>query len=357
MRLFFDESGNTGTNLSDSQQPIFALSSINISADEANGLLAELMRPGQSEVKFSKLRRTAEGRQAVIRLIDSDALTPRTAKFAIADKRYYLISHYVDKLTEPVHYDLGVDLYAKDAHVAYANVLYFAGSHIFPNGHWDALLNAFLGAIRGPSDESYRALDRTAALAVSNAIPDSAEFSMPLMLAAPQAKKLLKGFVNTATFDPALDLFAILVQAWMRESDGYLDITHDQSKPMKLPEDFLRQLMRRDVSNRIIGFRGRQAELPLRVSTLEFGDSRAHSQLQLADIVAGAAVAAFSPSRTEDEAADWERVREAPYALVVGPMWPSVSNIGGAASDPQPGEGSLVDGQMQFFRDSGYFDH
>lgn len=102
MQVHLDESGNTEINLFDTQQPVFALSLNCISADDASALTNELLRATQEKAKFSKFRCTSEGRAAVIRLLQSDLLTSTTNKVTSADKRYYLISHWVGKLIEPL---------------------------------------------------------------------------------------------------------------------------------------------------------------------------------------------------------------------------------------------------------------
>ena len=70
------------------------------------------------------------------------------AKAQVADKRYYLITHIVDKLIEPPLHEMGHDLYAGDAHVGLVNVSYRAGHMILPDGHWDRVLRSALRAMQ-----------------------------------------------------------------------------------------------------------------------------------------------------------------------------------------------------------------
>ena len=61
----FDESGNSGANLLDSEQPVFVLASVHISDDEA----ANLIDTKSDEVKFSKLRRSATGKRKILKIL------------------------------------------------------------------------------------------------------------------------------------------------------------------------------------------------------------------------------------------------------------------------------------------------
>lgn len=71
-------------------------------------------------------------------------------------------------------------------------------------------------------------------------------------------------------------------------ADSFL-VTHDQSKPPKKSEEILRTMMT-PVAPRKIGCGDRKWELPLRISTLDFGNSESIPQLQVADVIAGAGI-------------------------------------------------------------------
>ena len=74
MHVFCDESGNTGSDLLRMEQPIFAIASTCLEAEAAKDLVGPLLRKGQSEVKYSKLKGTASGQDALIRFLSSPEL-------------------------------------------------------------------------------------------------------------------------------------------------------------------------------------------------------------------------------------------------------------------------------------------
>ena len=104
IHVYCDELGNTGAALLDSEQPIFSLASTCIEPDRARELLSPLVRQGQQEVKYAKLKGSAQGQKQLIDPFSSQALRPINCKFTVVDKRFYLVSHLVDKLIEPLWY-------------------------------------------------------------------------------------------------------------------------------------------------------------------------------------------------------------------------------------------------------------
>lgn len=355
MQIYCDESGNTGTDLLNADQPVFALASTNLSASRSAELIAPLLRQGQTEAKYSKLKGTRTGQEALLKFFSSPDLSVQTTKAMLADKRYYLITHIVDKLIEPPLYEAGHDLYAGDAHVGLVNVWYYAGHTIFPNGHWDKIQRAFLKSIRERTPTAFANFDAALAKA-KNFVPfESRDFATGLLLAHGRLKEFIGVYSDMEVFDPAVDIFIGLINKWMADYQGQLQVTHDRSKPLKRNEPFLRTLMK-PIATQIIGYGDRQAELPLRVSHLDFGDSTSHPQLQVADLVAGAAVdclLAWSGKRPQSHY--HEAMKESRLAdLVVGGMLPSTTIE--RKNEPRPGEKNLVDGSTDFLKKAGYFD-
>ncbi|MCC8397637.1 DUF3800 domain-containing protein [Paraburkholderia sp. MMS20-SJTR3] len=355
MNIYFDESGNTGVNLSDPAQPVFALASVSLEIDVARSLAESLVRPGQHEAKYTSLSASTAGQRALIELFKSPHLSPATAKVAVTDKRYYLISHLVDKLIEPVFHVKGIDLYAGARHVEYANVLYQAGQILFPEGGWQNILDSFLKTLRDDSDLVLQNLEAAVLEAARKAPPGYDVFVVPLTLGARNAGTLLEGLAGLGTFDPAIDAFNAVVQAWMSGTTEPLCVVHDTSKPMKKAESFLRQLMSSSVESRTIGYENRTAVLPMRVSTLDFADSREHPQLQIADILAGAARDCITARLSSKK---WTTFHETALPLidtfVVNRMLPNPASISVAERLPAPGSVSLVDGAVRFLMETGY---
>jgi hypothetical protein len=112
--------------------------------------------------------------------------------------------------------------------------------------------------------------------------------------------------------------------------------------------------MTHDATKRVIGYGARQAELPLRISTLSFGDSKLLPQLQVADLFAGAATDwVLAASGRRPETAYHEKLKQSRFMLTFqGGLWPSLEMK--RENDPLPGQRSLPVWTADFFRDIGY---
>ncbi|NHZ36750.1 DUF3800 domain-containing protein [Massilia sp. CCM 8692] len=264
MRIYFDESGNTGSDLLNKDQPLFALASTCLENDAAQRLVQPLKRQGQTEAKYSKLKNSRSGQAALIEFLSAPELNLSTAKFSQADKRYYLITHLVDKLIEPTLYENGLDLYARDAHVGLTNVWYFTGKSIFPNGHWEKVLSAFERAVRCPTNSTFLHFDETLTRAARVTPFDSRDFATGLLMAKGRLEEFIGCYRGGVVFDPAPDIFTAMIHRWMEQCPGKFSLIHDRSKPLARNEKFFRALIV-DAPSRMIGYGERQVEMPLRV--------------------------------------------------------------------------------------------
>jgi len=67
--LFLDESGYTGSDLINRDQPFFTLASTSISEPDARLLLTSCFGPRSQEVKFAKFARSAGGQAKIIEFL------------------------------------------------------------------------------------------------------------------------------------------------------------------------------------------------------------------------------------------------------------------------------------------------
>lgn len=354
MDLFYDESGNTGVDLLNIDQPIFCLASTSLCNDISKNLLAPLLRPGQSEVKYNKLKSTKHGQSALIEFFKSPHLSAQNSKFTLADKEYYLISHIVDKLIEPSLFEQGIDLYLNDAHVGLANIWYYTGEMIFP-GYWKKIKRAFVQIIRQQNNGAFQQFDALLTQASKYVPLESRDFATGLLLCRGRLGRYIGVYRDLVVFDPAVDLFISLTNKWMEQTPDTFHIVHDRSKPLRRNEHFLRALMT-PIGARIIGYGDRKAELPLRVSDLEFGDSCNYPQIQVADLIAGAAIDCLMAWSGKKPCQDYHQALKETHldSLFCDGMLPSPKNI--TKDNPsKPGEINLVDGSTQFLLEMGYF--
>lgn len=354
MKLFFDESGNTGVDLLNVAQPLFCLASNKLDSDTSLSLISPLLTQGQVEAKYSKLKRSKRGRKLLLEFFSSKELSSDVAKFELVDKRMYLVCHLVDKLVEPTLYEAGIDLYAGDANVGLSNVLFHAGHLIFPNGNWSKLLNSFLQAIRRRSHKSFSDFDMVLTDCWKNAQPEYRDFATGLFIARGRLNEFIGTYGSLEAFDPSVDVFVSLVNKWMKMDSCSFGVIHDRSKPLRRNEKFLRTLMT-PAAPRLVGYGKRQSELPLRVSELIFADSSDHPQIQISDLIAGASVDCFLARTGRRDGSTYHRAMEETCLpdLFTGGVLPS--NEVGRKNEPQEGQKSIVDGTTDFLKEVGYF--
>src|SRR5687767_10997025 len=123
-RVAVDESGNTGAALLDDRQWVFALGSTALDEAESVELLRRAGWAHERELKFSSLRKSAEGRRVIFELLKS--LSASTAKVAVVNKPFMVVAKMVDELIEPLASMTNFNLYGEGAHVALTEVWHAA---------------------------------------------------------------------------------------------------------------------------------------------------------------------------------------------------------------------------------------
>ncbi len=139
-----DESGFSGTNLLDPATPLIAHASVDLYADEAAGLIAQLRsgsRFSPQELKSGRFLRGRHAGQALERFLA--ALRGR-AHVHLVDKELFLVTRIVDMFLAEPSYAAGTRLTLD--HRPAALTLYRA-RHI-AGGDWGAFLAAFVALVR-----------------------------------------------------------------------------------------------------------------------------------------------------------------------------------------------------------------
>jgi len=74
--IYFDESGNTGRQLGDLDQPIFILGSCDFTQAEYEALLAPLRSRQAPEIQFEQLRKSGRGQDRIVEFLQSPLVSP-----------------------------------------------------------------------------------------------------------------------------------------------------------------------------------------------------------------------------------------------------------------------------------------
>lgn len=140
--ISFDEAGNTGQDLLHDDQKVFVLASNNFSDDEIR-ILKSLFATDR-ELHFKKLKDSAPGRKAIIDFLNHDLIGEKNIICLTAHKEFVVVGQIIDKLAEPVLYDMGIDLYKFGQNITYNNYLFYLGNFKWDKKLFNEVLESFI---------------------------------------------------------------------------------------------------------------------------------------------------------------------------------------------------------------------
>ncbi len=146
-----DESGYTGFDLPNAEQPFQGAAAIAITDDEAARLVKEHFQNLQAtELKYGALARKTANHPRLLSLIKT-ILTDYKCVTYVCDKRYLLLLMFLDYAVEPFYYERGLDFYKDGQNYALASLLSSAGSTLLGQVEFNAMLSGLgLGLGLGP---------------------------------------------------------------------------------------------------------------------------------------------------------------------------------------------------------------
>ncbi len=328
LNVYFDESGNTGQNLSDLSQPTFALSSTILDPAAAVLVLSRFARLGHDEIKYSKVRRTERGQQLALEFLQDGELSGKVARVFVVHKPFMIVSKMVDMLIEPVMHRMGHNMYEQKEALALANLLTLTYPVFIGRTRFDRLLSLFVEAVRTKDKAiSQRFFKEAEALdaAIEKKHPKCGDLLLPLKMEAMEGAP----HVQSASFDeldPIIATFMNHVRHWRGINTQRMGIVADESKTLRRNEQMFMDLSNQTVGSVSKEYYGHRLEFPLPIDSFRFVDSRHEPSVRVADLLAGIAVDAFAPLVRRESPTDYQRkLQEALFGreLVLGALWPS----------------------------------
>ena len=322
--IVFDESGNTGPDLLNQDQPVFTLAATSISKEHAGLLLHDMRKAGSKEVKFSRLRRSNRGRSQILNLLSKDYLTVEKAKVFVVHKRYMVVTKIIDILIETLAHEDGIDLYKDGANIAMANMHFHCMPVYCGEGRTKTLLRRFVQMMRNRTHGDIRRFYSAVRRAYEESQDKEFASSLaPLLLSERVIFEVLRH--NKNSIDPAIPAFFHLCAKWGDHVGMPFSTLHDEATALSQERDFLRRFMWGGDEERLVGYDRRQFVLPLRATDLRFGRSENDVRIQVADILASSvcfwANGFADPSK---RGILWEEIDAANVGrFVIGALWPS----------------------------------
>ncbi|MBB3979586.1 hypothetical protein GGQ64_004830 [Rhizobium azooxidifex] len=122
--VYFDESGQTGANLFDRDQPFFTIGSTDIEAGEAADIIATCFpRHAGDELKSKRLFKQPRSRPGLIEFAREIGKRPNSFCGSQIDKRFAIVGKMVDNIVEPLLHSRGYDFYTDGYARRFANTM------------------------------------------------------------------------------------------------------------------------------------------------------------------------------------------------------------------------------------------
>lgn len=285
--IFIDECGYTGEDLFNPDQPVFVLSSTNLSEDMCQQLKDKhFSMVNAQELKHNRLAKNYNQQQMLINLLRDMANQQESVKFAVSHKRYILITKIVDLLIEPMAYEDGIDFYENGLNIAYSNMLYILTLSMAGNEFFEKMILNFQIMMRKRTKKSY---DSFFKLFFDNEFPKELnDFLSPLKLSHVKYGYSILDSMPDDSLDIAFAEAITLVAEWSKSIDGNMTLIHDKSSNMAKNKKIWDKILHPDIPEKIVGYDRRTTRFPIRVEKTEFENSKAFAGLQIVDILSGA---------------------------------------------------------------------
>lgn len=288
LTVYVDESGFTGGDLINVDQPFMALSAVFIGEDEAKELCdRHFARVQAKELKHASLSKRPTYHPALL-AVQRECLERFGAISYVVDKRYMCVLKLLDDCVEPAWHANGFDFYTNGSHIGLASLITVTAPVFWGKGRLEELLLLYQAAVREKTDCAIHALRECAHRLTTLKL---GEFFLPLAHNHP-------AIVNEIRSDGSSDIAASLMFGLLSKieeytTDGY-EMIHDPSPGMTEYYGMIEVLRKTPAQHFHISSLC-QITYPLKLSSVREGDSKTLRGLQLADLVAGGIVTAVRP--------------------------------------------------------------
>ncbi|MEV6377675.1 hypothetical protein [Micromonospora musae] len=320
-----DESSNSGENLLDAHQPVFAVAAVHLNAADAQAMVQAVLAavpPRQGEPKYGSLTKSRQGRAALMSVLPT--LWGGTASAFVAHKRFMIVAKMIDYLVVELAGADGYDMYADGSAVGLANLMHLTGPVLGDASAYEAMLATFVDAIRPNQpttlDDLFNAIE-----AYHRTARDGFDTHVSLLLAARGHAQELVDSINAReirdVLDPAIPCLIELCRH-VAAAIGRFHLVHDASKTINRHLPLLLSLEQLPAVTPGLP----AAALP--VVDITFADSSTTPQLIIADWVAGA-VRQVAHARASGVNGDPFVAQLAPLVdrWTVGGVWPDTDLI------------------------------
>lgn len=286
--VYFDEAGNTGSNLLDKDQPTYLLLSHNFSEAEVKEILAPLLEINKAdELHFKQLKKYSRSRKAIINCINHPLIEKERVFQYLAHKEFMVVIQIVDRLIEHVFHKKGIDIYKGGLNISTANILYIMGKNVWDKKLFGDMCSKFVVWMRTKEKEDgiafYEAVQKLYKTLKHKKDKQLVAFILDSL---PHVNEILPA-VGKYTLDATLSCFNSHCHHWADVYKEPFDVIVDNSKQIEYWEDMIKFLTEA-LPAQEVGYGSRKHKYPLLIKSLKMQSSESSLQIQLADIFGSA---------------------------------------------------------------------
>lgn len=348
--IYFDESGNTGKQIADLDQPFFILGSCDYSETEASQLLKQLGSSQATEAHFKKLRKTKRGQDKIINLLSSSLVEKNRFKSHVTHKRFMLLTKVIDELLEPLYWKFGENFYKNGHNIALANMLQYVLPVAAGQRNFDEFIISYYEMRNkrssGSIDSFYKKIKTMQDSCIANKLP--MKHHLELLYAT---KTIVKDVINSNpvhSLNPAIPAFFALCVCWGKQYQEF-DALCDDSQPVERQTSFLKSFADLKKQRITVGYGANQFELPLKLRQISFTASHKSAGIQIADIITSS-LAYYINKKQKEQTDDilFRRLEQLGKldSLITGAMWPSLDvtpeDLGRSEEELKPSPPDMV---------------
>ncbi len=315
--IYFDESGFTGTNLLDGNQPNFAVASTVVDPKDAIEILRESFPSyrGQ-EFKFSNIWRSRRHRERLSEFARRMSMSSKLVFVYWVNKRFAVLCKIIDFLVEPIFTRAGYDFYADGFSLKFANFMHFGLTQVAKDGLYSEILHAYQRFSRTPSEATLRLLQQELRTLIADAGEPMSSLLDPVSTGADWF--MLHSNLDTFASTDDVQLTSVMrsVAHWRSMYSDDFRVVHDDSSNFFRQRHLWERLSSRDVPNQLLrAADGMEIQFPLRVMSTVVADSKKNYAVQLCDILAGLTVHSLE-CKTGDDRVLLEKVVTAGFGEI-----------------------------------------
>ena len=315
LTVYLDESGYTGPDLLNPEQPIFTVASVDLEDALARTILqTSFPNYRANEFKFTRVLARPSHRNCLVAFSERLSAISNSIFVVICDKKFATFAKATDLLIEPLAHDLGLDFYADGFVRRYVNTFYHAVHTFSGTSLYDVIVHWYDRFSRNPSEQGLKDLR-----SIEASCPERVRPFMSTLLSGAEYN-YAENSANSLLADNDIQASCVLSSLgyWRSRANRELRIVHDDSS------NFFRQLPNwdlvtsSDVRPETITYEeGRTISFPMRVAQTVRGNSAECHSLQFCDMIAGLA-AYLSRQSTSSNLGIQKEIVEAGFGLLNG---------------------------------------